>query len=188
MVILGDILFSRVARSNIHALTKLGANVTLVDGLISDCAKIVMERKDKEGWFDVSTLKEPYRIEGKKTMGYELAEQLGWELPDAIFYPTGGGTGLIGMWKAFEELDALGWLNSPHKPRMYAVQSTGCAPIVRAFESGERFAAPFPNAHTVASGIRVPAGQERSTRWPMPIKQSSPTAMLSGDKLAGRLW
>jgi threonine synthase len=132
-----------------------GATVTLVDGLITDCGKIVAERKEAEGWFDVSTLKEPYRVEGKKTMGYELAEQLGWELPDVILYPTGGGTGLIGMWKAFDEMEALGWIGS-RRPRMVSVQASGCAPIVRAFEAGERFAAEFPDAHTVASGLRVP--------------------------------
>jgi threonine synthase len=132
-----------------------GANVTLVDGLITDCGRIVAERKDAEGWFDVSTLKEPYRIEGKKTMGYELAEQLGWELPEVILYPTGGGTGLIGMWKAFDEMEALGWIGA-HRPRMISVQAAGCAPIVRAFEAGTESAAEFENAHTVASGLRVP--------------------------------
>jgi len=134
-----------------------GAKTFLVPGLITDCGKIVREGKERLGWFDVSTLKEPYRIEGKKTMGLELAEQSGWQLPDVILYPTGGGTGLIGMWKAFEELAHLGWLNSEKRPRMVAVQSDGCAPIVRAFDRGERFAEPFPNATTIASGIRVPA-------------------------------
>jgi threonine synthase len=133
----------------------LGANVTLVDGLITDCGKIVAERKDKEGWFDVSTLKEPYRIEGKKTMGYELAEQLNWELPDVIFYPTGGGTGLIGMWKAFGEMEEMGWIGS-HRPRMVSVQSSGCAPIVEAFHKGLKNGAEIENARTVASGLRVP--------------------------------
>ena len=109
------------------------------------------------GWFDMSTLKEPYRLEGKKTMGLELAEQLGWRLPDVILYPTGGGTGLIGMWKAFQELRELAWLGSEKMPRLIACQSDGCAPIVRAFEKGERFAEPFPNAHTIASGLRVPS-------------------------------
>ena len=132
-----------------------GADVTLVDGLITDCGRIVAERKDAEGWFDVSTLKEPYRIEGKKTMGYELAEQLGWELPDVILYPTGGGTGLIGMWKAFDEMERLGWIGSA-RPRMVSVQASGCAPIVRAFEAGAASADEIPNAHTVASGLRVP--------------------------------
>jgi threonine synthase len=130
--------------------------VFLVNGLITDCAKIVRAGAARMGWFDFSTLKEPYRIEGKKTMGLELAEQVGWRLPDAIFYPTGGGTGLIGMWKAFKELGELGWLESSKRPRMYACQSSGCAPIVRAFEKGERFAETFENARTVASGLRVP--------------------------------
>jgi threonine synthase len=127
-----------------------------VNGLIDDCGKIVGEGKAKAGWFDTSTLKEPYRIEGKKTMGLELAEQLNWQVPDVIFYPTGGGTGLIGMWKAFAELEAIGFIGSK-RPRMIAVQAEGCAPIVRAFEKGEEHAPRFPNAHTVASGIRVPA-------------------------------
>ncbi|MGI8981802.1 MAG: threonine synthase [Pirellulaceae bacterium] len=134
-----------------------GAKTFLVNGLINDCGRIVREGKERMGWFDLSTLKEPYRIEGKKTMGLELAEQCGWELPDVILYPTGGGTGLIGMWKAFAELATLGWLRSTKMPRMVSVQSSGCAPIVRAFEKGERFAEVFPNAHTIASGIRVPA-------------------------------
>ena len=133
-----------------------GAKTFLVNGLINDCGRIVREGKERMGWFDLSTLKEPYRIEGKKTMGLELAEQCDWELPDVILYPTGGGTGLIGMWKAFAELTALGWLHSEKLPRMVSVQSTGCAPIVRAFEKGERFAEVFPNAHSLASGIRVP--------------------------------
>lgn len=134
-----------------------GAKTFLVNGLITDCGRIVGEGKAIKQWFDVSTLKEPYRIEGKKTMGLELAEQFDWELPDAILYPTGGGTGLIGMWKAFGELEALGWLKSAKKPKMISCQSTGCAPIVTAFEKGERFAKKFENAATVASGLRVPA-------------------------------
>jgi threonine synthase len=134
-----------------------GAKVFLVDGLITDCGKIVRAGIEPMGWFDVSTLKEPYRIEGKKTMGLELAEQFAWKLPDVILYPTGGGTGLIGMWKAFQELAELGWLESPTMPRMVSVQSEGCCPITRAFERGERFAKPFPDADTIASGIRVPA-------------------------------
>lgn len=134
-----------------------GAKTFLVNGLINDCGRIVREGKERMGWFDLSTLKEPYRIEGKKTMGLELAEQCDWRLPDVILYPTGGGTGLIGMWKAFQELQQIGWLASDRMPRMVSVQSTGCAPIVRAFESGERFATPFPNAQSVARGIRVPA-------------------------------
>ncbi|HKP11335.1 MAG TPA: threonine synthase, partial [Blastocatellia bacterium] len=140
--------------ANIIECRQTGAHVTLIDGLITDCGRIVGERKAAEGWFDVSTLKEPYRVEGKKTMGYELAEQSGWELPDVILYPTGGGTGLIGMWKAFAELRQLGWLTSARTPRMVSCQSDGCAPIVRAFEKGERFAELFQGAHTVASGLR----------------------------------
>ena len=142
-------------RANIVECEQTGAFVTLVDGLITDCGKMVAERKDAEGWFDVSTLKEPYRVEGKKTMGYELAEQFDWALPDVILYPTGGGTGLIGMWKAFDEMEQMGWIGS-ERPRMVSVQSETCAPIVRAFEQGERFAAEFENAATVASGLRVP--------------------------------
>jgi threonine synthase len=134
-----------------------GAKVFLVNGLINDCGRIVREGVETMGWFDMSTLKEPYRLEGKKTMGLELAEQLGWRLPDVILYPTGGGTGLIGMWKAFGELLELGWLSETKMPRLISCQSDGCAPIVRAFERGERFAEVFANAHTSASGLRVPA-------------------------------
>lgn len=133
-----------------------GAHVFAVNGLIDDCGRIVKEGKERLGWYDVSTLKEPYRIEGKKTMGLELAEQFGWTLPDAIFYPTGGGTGLIGMWKAFSELAELGWIEGDHRPRMYSCQSTGCSPIAAAFEAGERFATRPESPHTVASGLRVP--------------------------------
>jgi threonine synthase len=133
-----------------------GAHAYLVDGLINDCGAIVRDGVEARGWFDMSTLKEPYRIEGKKTMGLELADQLGWQLPDVILYPTGGGTGLIGMWKAFAELEALGWLDEPRKPRLYSCQSDGCAPIAEAWSRGERFARPPADAHTVASGIRVP--------------------------------
>jgi threonine synthase len=125
-----------VPQANYLECKAYGAHVTLIDGLISDCARMVAERGPQEGWFDVSTLKEPYRIEGKKTMGYEVAEQMGWELPDAIFYPTGGGVGLIGMWKAFEEMEKLGWIGS-RRPKMIAVQAEGCQPIVRAFEQNE---------------------------------------------------
>ena len=141
---------------NVREIALAGAHVTLVDGLINDCGKRVAEGRERMGWFDVSTLKEPYRIEGKKTMGIELAEQLGWTLPDVIFYPTGGGTGLIGMWKAFAELEAVGLLGTA-RPRMVAVQATGCAPIVRAFESGAEHATLWQDAHTIAAGIRVPA-------------------------------
>jgi threonine synthase len=132
-----------------------GAHVTLVDGLISDCARIVNERKQSEGWFDISTLKEPFRVEGKKTMGYELVEQNGWEYPDAVFYPTGGGVGLIGMWKAFEEMEQLGWV-SGKRPKMIAVQAAGCAPVARAFEQGAQVSEMWQNAFTFASGLRVP--------------------------------
>ncbi len=133
-----------------------GAIVELIDGLITDCGKVAAARAAAEGWHNVATLREPFRVEGKKTMGYELAEQLGFELPDVIVYPAGGGTGLIGMWKAFEEMEALGWVGA-RRPRMVAVQASGCAPIVRAFESGAEAAEPWRNAHTVASGLRVPA-------------------------------
>lgn len=142
-------------RANIVECEQMGARVTLVDGLITDCGKIVAERKDAEGWFDVSTLKEPYRIEGKKTMGYELAEQLDFELPGVIFYPTGGGTGLIGMWKAFDEMEKLGWIGS-RRPRMISVQAAGCAPIVWGFEQNLNHGAEIENAQTIASGLRVP--------------------------------
>jgi threonine synthase len=144
-----------VPQSNYIECKAFGAHVTLVDGLISDCARLVAERKDAEGWFDVSTLKEPYRIEGKKTMGYELAEQLGWELPDVIFYPTGGGVGIIGMWKAFEEMETLGWIGS-RRPKMIAVQVEGCQPVVRAYNEGAERSRFWDNAQTVASGLRVP--------------------------------
>ncbi len=140
---------------NLREIQLQGAACYRVNGLINDCGKIVGEGKATAGWFDCSTLKEPYRIEGKKTMGLELAEQLGWELPDVIFYPTGGGTGLIGMWKAFAELEAIGWIGSK-RPRMVAVQAEGCAPIVKAFEDGEEHAPLWENAKTVAAGIRVP--------------------------------
>ena len=142
-------------RANVVECEQTGAHVTLMDGLITDCGAEVARRKEAEGWFDVSTLKEPYRVEGKKTLGYELGEQLDWELPDVIIYPTGGGTGLIGMWKAFAEMEQMGWIG-PKRPRMVTVQASGCAPIVRAFENGQRFADEFPNAATVASGLRVP--------------------------------
>jgi threonine synthase len=155
-------------RANIIECRELGAHVTLIDGLITDCAAEIARRTTKEGWFDMSTLKEPYRVEGKKTLGYELAEQFNWqdrkssrardvrsELPDVILYPTGGGTGLIGMWKAFDEMETLGWIGRK-RPRMFAVQATGCAPIVRAFDAGEKTAAEFRDAQTMASGLRVP--------------------------------
>jgi threonine synthase len=133
-----------------------GSHVTLVNGLISDCARMVAELKQQEGWFDVSTLKEPFRVEGKKTMGYELVEQLGWEYPDAVFYPTGGGVGLIGMWKAFEELEQLGWVKPGKRPRMIAAQASGCAPVARAYDAGAKASQMWQDASTFASGLRVP--------------------------------
>jgi len=144
-----------VPQANFVECKAYGARVTLVDGLISDCARLVAAGAEKEGWFDVTTLKEPYRIEGKKTMGYELAEQMNWELPDALFYPTGGGVGIIGMWKTFAEMEALGWIG-PKRPKMIAVQVEGCQPVVRAFQQGEARSTVWQNAHTVASGLRVP--------------------------------
>jgi threonine synthase len=141
-------------KANIIECQQTGASVTLIDGLITDCGRIVAERKEAEGWFDVSTLKEPYRVEGKKTMGYELAEQFNWELPDVILYPTGGGTGLIGMWN-FDEMERMGWIGS-RRPRMITVQAEGCAPIVRAFAAGANAGAEIADAQTIASGLRVP--------------------------------
>lgn len=146
---------SDVPQANYIECMSFGARVTLVDGLISDCGRMVAERKDAEGWFDMNTLKEPYRIEGKKTMGYEVAEQFRWRLPKAILYPTGGGVGLIGMWKAFEEMEALGWTDA-ERPRMIAVQAEGCAPVVRAFEQSRDRCEFWQNASTVAAGLRVP--------------------------------
>jgi len=145
-----------VPRPFISECKALGAQVNLVDGLITDCGRIAAEGVMEHGRFDISTLKEPYRLEGKKTMGYELAEQLDWQLPDVIVYPTGGGTGLVGMWKAFAEMEALGWIDA-RRPRMVSVQAEGCAPMVRAFDAGEEFATPWEGAHTVADGLRVPA-------------------------------
>jgi threonine synthase len=145
-----------VPQANYSECKVFGASVTLIDGVISDCGRAAAERKDKEGWFDLSTLKEPYRVEGKKTMGYELAEQMDWKLPDWIFYPTGGGTGLIGMWKAFAEMEAMGWIG-PERPKMVVVQASGCAPIVKAFQEEQSKAEPWPDPHTVAAGLRVPA-------------------------------
>ncbi len=152
-----------VPTANLVECRAYGAKVTLVDGLISDCARMVGERKQAEGWFDISTLKEPFRVEGKKTMGYEVAEQLDWELPDAIFYPTGGGVGLIGMWKAFEEMEHLGWLDSKTgkkrprpRPKMISVQASGCAPVAKAWEEHKSVAEMWQNAQTLAAGLRVP--------------------------------
>jgi len=146
-----DVPFANYVEAELY-----GANVTLVDGLISDCGRMVAERREKEGWFDISTLKEPFRVEGKKTMGYELVEQLGWEYPDAVFYPTGGGVGLIGMWKAFAELEELGWVKPGKRPKMIAVQSSGCAPMERAFKEGGTVSRMWADAATFASGLRVP--------------------------------
>src|SRR5947199_1936926 len=143
-------------RANIIECRELGAHVVLIDGLITDCGAEIARRKAAEGWFEMSTLKEPYRVEGKKTLGYELAEQLEWILPDVILYPTGGGTGLIGMWKAFDEMEALGWIGSA-RPRMFSVQASGCAPIVRAFEAGRDTAEAWSDPVTAASGLRVPS-------------------------------
>ncbi|MEE8586778.1 MAG: threonine synthase, partial [Acidobacteriota bacterium] len=141
--------------ANVVEARMTGAHVDLVEGVITDAARMMQERGKHQGWFDISTLKEPYRIEGKKTMGYEVAEQLDWELPDVIFYPTGGGTGLIGMWKAFDEMEEMGWIDS-RRPRMVSVQADGCAPIVDAFEKGLEEAPPWPDPHTLSSGLRVP--------------------------------
>src|SRR5205814_2487609 len=142
-------------RANVIECEQTGAHVILMEGLITDCGAEVARRKEAEGWFDVSTLKEPYRIEGKKTMGYELAEQFDWQLPDVIIYPTGGGTGLIGMWKAFDELEQLGWIGK-ERPRMISVQAAGCAPIVRAWQGGNAESAPWQEARTIGAGLRVP--------------------------------
>ena len=144
-----------VPQANLVECQSYGAHVTLVNGLISDCGRMVAEKKDKEGWFDVSTLKEPYRVEGKKTMGYEVAEQMGWKVPDAIIYPTGGGVGMIGMWKAFEELQQMRVIG-PERPKMVAVQSEGCAPIPKAWDEGKETAEAWANAATIAAGLRVP--------------------------------
>jgi threonine synthase len=159
-----------------------GAHVTLVDGLISDCARIVAERKAAEGWFDVSTLKEPFRVEGKKTMGYELVEQLGWEYPDAVFYPTGGGVGLIGMWKAFGELEELGWVRPGKRPKMIAVQAAGCAPVARAFEDGEDLSRMWEGAATFASGLRVPKPYGDAIMLEI-LRESEGTALALGDEV-----
>ena len=169
-----------VPRPFIAECIALGAEVTLIDGLITDCGKAAAEGVKKYGRFDISTLKEPYRIEGKKTMGYELAEQFNWDLPDVIIYPTGGGTGLIGMWKAFDEMEQLGWIDSK-RPRMVTVQSTGCAPIVKAFEEKNEFAEPWNDAHTIADGLRVPAavGDFLMLRT---LRESNGTAIAVSDK------
>jgi threonine synthase len=157
-----------------------GAHVELVDGLISDAGKACAAQAAEHGWYDCSTLKEPYRVEGKKTMGYEIAEQMGWQLPDAILYPTGGGTGLIGMWKAFEEMEELGWIANK-RPRMVAVQASGCAPIVKAFDEGKETAEPWPQAETIASGLRVPQAVADFLMLQV-IRESDGTALSVSDE------
>src|ERR1700726_612375 len=173
--------------ANYVEATVYGAKVNLVDGLISDCGRMVAERKEKEGWFDISTLKEPFRVEGKKTMGYELVEQLGWEYPDAVFYPTGGGVGLIGMWKSFSELEELGWVRPGKRPRMIAVQSSGCAPVARAFEQGTNVSEMWQNAATFAAGLRVPKPYGDSIMLEI-LRESDGVALgLSDDQILASL-
>ncbi|HEY1265614.1 MAG TPA: threonine synthase [Candidatus Binatia bacterium] len=179
-------------RANVAEAEQYGARLTLVDGLISDCGRLIAARKESEGWFDVSTLKEPYRLEGKKTMGLEIAEQLEWELPDVIVYPTGGGTGLIGMWKGFAELEAAGWIGA-RRPRMVSVQAEHCAPIVRAFNEGKEAAEPWKDARTIASGLRVPQAVADFLMLRV-LRESGGAAvavsdeeMLADIRLAGRL-
>ncbi len=180
-----------VPKPFINECRVLGAEVTLINGLITDCGKAAREGVGKHGRFDVSTLKEPYRIEGKKTMGYELAEQMGWRLPDVVIYPTGGGTGLVGMWKAFDEMEKLGWIGA-RRPRMVTVQSDGCAPMVKAFREGKEFAEPWPDAHTIADGLRVPAAVGdflilRALRESGGTAVAVPdAAILEGTRLMGR--
>ncbi len=169
-----------VPQANLVECKAYGAHVTLVKGLISDCARMVAQRKQAEGWFDVSTLKEPFRVEGKKTMGYEVAEQLGWQLPEAIIYPTGGGVGLIGMWKAFEEMQELGWIGKK-RPKMIAVQSTGCAPIPKAWDEGQSVSKAWPNAATIAAGLRVPKAYADYIILDI-LKQSRGTAVAVRDE------
>jgi threonine synthase len=181
-----------VPRPFISECRGLGAEVTLVDGVITDCGRAAAEGVRLHGRFDVSTLKEPYRLEGKKTMGYEVAEQLGWSMPDVIIYPTGGGTGLVGMWKAFAELVALGWIAAGERPRMVVVQTDGCAPMVRAFEEGREFAEPWERPQTVAAGLRVP-GAVGDFLILQAVRESGGTAMavsdeemMAGARLLGR--
>ena len=169
-----------VPRANLVECRSYGAEVTLVDGLISDCARLVGERKQAEGWFDVSTLKEPFRVEGKKTMGYEAVEQLGWKVPDGIIYPTGGGVGLIGMWKAFAEMEALGWIGK-QRPKMVTVQANGCAPIVKAWDEHKATAEAWTNATTVAAGLRVPKAYGDYLMLDI-LRQSQGTAVAASDQ------
>jgi threonine synthase len=173
-----------VPHANLVECKVYGAKVTLVDGLISDCAKIVNDRKKDEGWFDISTLKEPFRVEGKKTMGLEVAEQLGWKLPDAIFYPTGGGVGMIGMWKAFDEMQCLGWIGS-ERPKMISVQAAGCAPIVKAWEEHKDVSEFWQNAKTVAAGLRVPKPYADYILLDI-LEKSGGTAVAATDEEIGR--
>ena len=180
-----------VPRANLIECKAYGAHITLVDGLISDCARMIAERKEKEGWFEISTLKEPFRVEGKKTMGYEIAEQMEWKLPDAIIYPTGGGVGLIGMWKAFEEMEELGWIAPGTKrPKMIVVQAAGCAPIPRAWELGKAVSEPWANATTMAAGLRVPKAYADYIILDI-LKKSAGTAVTATDEeilAAVRIW
>jgi threonine synthase len=169
-----------VPHANLLECRAYGAHVELIDGLISDCGRIVAERKQKEGWFDLTTLKEPFRVEGKKTMGYEVAEQLNWTLADAIIYPTGGGVGMIGMWKAFEEMEQLGWIQKGKRPKMITVQAANCAPIVKAFEEHKTTSEAWTNAETVASGLRVPKAYGDYILLDI-IKQSGGTAVSATD-------
>jgi threonine synthase len=169
-----------VPQANYIECTSYGANVTLVDGLISDCARIIGERKQQEGWFDISTLKEPFRIEGKKTMGYEVTEQLGWKLPDGIIYPTGGGVGLIGMWKAFEEMEQLGWIPTGKRPKMIVVQASGCAPIPKAWQEHKMVSEAWESASTIAAGLRVPKAYGDYIILDI-LKQSGGTAVEATD-------
>jgi threonine synthase len=169
-----------VPQANLIECRSYGAHVELVDGLIGDCARIIAERKEKEGWFDISTLKEPFRVEGKKTMGYEVAEQLGWTLPDAIIYPTGGGVGMIGMWKAFDEMEQLGWIAKSKRPKMITVQAEDCAPIVKALELGKHASEPWPEAETIAAGLRVPKAYGDYILLDI-IRQSGGTAVAASD-------
>ncbi len=160
-----------------------GAHLTLVDGLISDCGRMVAERKDAEGWFDVATLKEPFRVEGKKTMGYEVAEQLGWRLPDAILYPTGGGVGLIGMWKAFDEMEQLGWIPAGKRPKMICIQADGCAPIIKALQEEKPASEMWQNAHTLAAGLRVPKAYGDSIILDIVRKSGGTAVSVSDDEI-----
>jgi len=169
-----------VPQANLIECRSYGAHVELVDGLIGDCARVIAQRKEQEGWFDISTLKEPFRVEGKKTMGYEVAEQLNWTLPDAIIYPTGGGVGMIGMWKAFDEMENLGWIPKGKRPKMITVQAENCAPIVKALEQGKHVSEPWPEAQTIAAGLRVPKAYGDYILLEI-IRRSGGTAVVASD-------